>query len=935
MRNKYILILIAALCLQLSNMLYASPAEGSEKTHTVKGVVRDGKTGEPVGFATITIADQQITTISGLDGRFALLKVPVGRQTVQVSCLGYNTKETVLNVSANREITIKIDASSYALDELLVMAKKNKFDKYVVGQTAIEYVQPTSLADILLLLPGSVYKENDMTKFGQISSRQVGSDANTSLGVSVMTDGAPITNDGMRTQMIGVTNNTTALSGYGDNEIRQRTGMNQGVDMRYISTDHIESVEFTRGITSARYGNLSSGMIQVNSKYGVSPLSVRVKADLKNKLLYAGTGFKLSDRGGTLHIGADFLNSINDIREEMDKFTRFTAQANYNNQLKWSNGFQLDLNAKLSQTITVNKTKRDELTSEYNEDYKADYSRTALMLKSGLTMTRRWIDRIDFLLSTDVTFDKIKRHKMVLSSSGPLSMPIAKEEGEHEGYFLPGKYYSDFEIDNVPVNLFAQLNLTSRFQLSEWFSLNVEYGADYRRSKNHGDGAVIEDETRPPFPYENSYMRPRPNWQIPALSIGSAYVQMNIIWRTGQNSTLKLSPGGRVTRMFNLANDYALAGKLLTEPRVNATFTFGNTLRNSFRAGFGMENKLPTLDYLYPEKVYKDFYMLNAFTDNPQYRRLITYTNIYDLTNKQVRENRNRKFEVGWDLEYKDFSLSVTAFYERTNNGFEYFKSFMPITYLLYNKLKPGVDISNRIPQKEDYIEQEYSIFTNTAQVQNSRKTLKKGLEYRIILPRIRPLYTTVELNGAYYETSYGSSLPYYYYPNRKIADDVYPYVGVYNIDARDEYRRFNTNVWLNTHIPKFKLAFTNFIQIVWVSTSQYKDNRTRYPYEYLDLKGNTHAVTQADIAKMESTDMVYRFMRISRLPIDYARNSKPVSLLWNIKATKEFNRYAKLSFFVNGILDINPKYLSGSKNTERDWSDPYFGMELYLNFNI
>ena len=61
----------------------------------------------------------------------------------------------------------------------------------------------------------------------------------------------------------------------------------------------------------------------------------------------------------------------------MDKFSRFTAQAYYNNQFKFGD-YRLDLDAKLNQTISMNKMKKDELTYEYNETYKADYSKTSL-----------------------------------------------------------------------------------------------------------------------------------------------------------------------------------------------------------------------------------------------------------------------------------------------------------------------------------------------------------------------------------------------------------------------------------------------------------------------------------------------------------------------------------------------------------------------------
>ena len=923
------------LVLFFSLAMFALPARAigdKRHHHTITGTVYTASNKEPASFAIVKIDKLGLGVACDIDGHFELKKIPEGEHILRFSCLGYSSKEQNVKVTKDVHITLQLSFSSFALPELEIMASRNKHDKIVVDEAAIEYIQPTSLADVLLLLPGNVYKENNMSKFGQISSRQVGSDANTSLGMAIMTDGAPISTDGMRTQLVGVTANSTGRGG--DGEIRSRTGMNQGVDMRYLSTDHIQSVEFTRGISSARYGNLSSGMIEVKSKYGVTPLRVRVKSDLKNKLAYAGKGFRISEKGGTLHVGADFLHSMDDVREEMDKFSRFTGQAYYNNQFKWGES-RLDFNAKLSQTVSINKMKTDVLTKEYEEKYKSDYSKTGFMIKGELTTGSSWLDQLDLLVSSDVVFDKVKRHKMVLSGSGPMNVPLAKEKGEHEGMYLPGKYYSDFLIENIPVNFFAQLNASSRFQITRPLGLHLQYGLEYRRTKNRGDGAVIADETRPPFPYDNSYMRPRPNWQIPALSVGAGYVQADMLYAFTDNTFLKFSAGGRFTQMYNLDKDFYLSGKVLSEPRLNASFSFGSQVKNTFRAGFGLENKLPTLDYLYPEKLYKDFYMMNAYNDNPEYRRLITYTDIFDVSNRQLHPNRNRKLEFGWDLVWRGLDVSVTAFYEKTGSGFEYFTIYNPLTYDLYSQVKPGVNIADHKPLKEDFVKESYSLFTSSSRVMNSKKTIKKGVEYRIILPKIKPLYTNIELNGAYYKTNYGSSLDEYHYPDKRIANKPYPYVGVYKNDPQNEYRRLNTNIWMNTHIPRFKLIFTNFIQLVWISSNQYKDLRQKYPYTYMDFGGNMHDVDQSVIDRINSDDILFRAMKKTIMPIEYARNKKPVSLLWNIKVTKEFNKYAKLSFFANGILDINPKYMSGGATTERDWTDPYFGVELFLNFNL
>lgn len=930
--NKTIRILLFLLLNLIFTSLQAQHTGSDNKLYDIVGVVvcPEG----PVPYADVFIEDLRVGVTADGEGRFVLTRIPEGKHKVQTQTLGYLDAVQWVTVSGkDAYVKINIKPSVYELEQVEIMAKKNVRNKLEVNETAIEYVQPVSLADVMILLPGNLYKENSMTGFSLNTNRQAGSDQNTSLGIGVSADGVPQSSDGNRTQMVGITSNS--YSGSGDSQIKERSSINSGTDMRYISTDHIQSVEYTKGISSPRYGNLSNGLIKINSKYGVSPLRVRTKIDLKNKLVYAGEGFSFGPKAGTLYVGADFLSAVDDIREEMDKFQRITGQAYYNNKFKLGD-YTLDLDAKVAQTISVNKMKKDELTYEYDETYKADYSKTDLMAKMKLNLNKSWIDNIEWINSLDRTDDRIDRHYCVISSN-PRSTPKSYEEGEHEGYYLPTMYYSDYYVENIPVNFYSQMNFNSRLQFGDKWNLNFEYGADFHSTKNWGDGAVIANPELPPFPYDNSYMRPRKNWDIPAIEVGGAYMHGILSYKPTENQTAKLDAGGRLTEMFNLPDDYALNHKLLTEPRINASYLFGKKLKSNIRIGYGEENKLPTMDYLYPEKIYKDYWMLNAYTNDPANRHLITYTKIYDAVNKELRENKNHKLEVGYDLSIGNFEMSLTLFREFSNTGFEYFEFYAPVTYQLYSTLREDVDISNRRPEKSDYIEQTYSEFTSYTKVMNSKKTTKRGLEYRIIFPKINAIQTNLEINGAYYKTEYGSSQPDYYYPNSKVGDNMYPYVGIYDLDATTTEQQFNSNFWFNTHIPRFRLIFTNFFQLVWIQTSQYSDNfdgiYKKTPYAYIDFNNVTHTVTASELEKINGNEDVswYQLKRQSTISA-YAKDEKPVYLLWNIKATKELNDWAKLSFFVNGILDVHPKYMGKtSATTKREWSNPYFGMEMIL----
>lgn len=909
-------------------VLLLLPLESMAQLFTVKGRVLTDVPDEPACFAVVSILNHDIHAVCDMDGFFVLRNVPAGPHLLQVECLGFAMlKQAVVAGKDEGELLLRLQSESLQLAESHVMARRNPRGKVLVGSPALEYIQPTSLQDVLLLLPGNLHMDNNLTRFSPISSRQVGSDANTALGMGISIDGAPISSDGFRSQFIGITEGSSYNY---DNEIDRRTSMNRGTDMRLLSTDHIQRVEFTRGISSARYGNLSSGMISIFSKQGVTPLRVRMKSDLKNKLVYIGKGWRLGEKAGTLHAGADFLHSVSDAREQMDKFTRATAQFYYKNHVKLGD-YKLDLDGRLSQTVTVSRMKKDELTYEYDETYRADYSRTSLMLKGNMTLGLRWIDQLEMMLSADCTTDRITRHKMVLSGSGPMNVPLAHERGEHEGLYLPGRYYSDFYVDNLPVNFDAQLNAVSRFSMTSHTVVNLHYGVHHTLVKNWGDGVVVSDEQRPPFPYDNTYMRPRPNHAIPALNTTAAYVQGDWITEIDCH-TLLLSLGVRASVLTGLPSDYLLRGKVLADPRVNLSYTVGRRVRHTLRVGIGTESKTPTLDYLYPDKLYKDFYMLNGYTNDPRYRHLITWTDIFDVSNSSLRANRGRKIEAGWDLAFADANLSLTAFSELSDSGFAYFRQYRPLTYDLYSTLRPGVEIEGRRPEKSDYIAEKYTLFTPYNRVSNSQKVVKRGVEYRLILPKFDPLMTSVEINGAWYLTDYASSLPLHYYPAVKIGGREYPYVTIFDNGACRRYARLNTNFWFNTHIPRFRLFLTNFFQVVWLDTSRYMDNREYIPQAYFGADGRVLPVDDRIRALIAADDATFRYFRRTVLPVDYARNEKPISLLWNLKATKEFGKGTKLSFFANGLLDINPKYLSGRKTTQRDWNDPFFGLEIFFN---
>lgn len=889
---------------------------------TVEGVVRDSD-GKPLSFATVVIAELGTGVSTDLEGKFRFTGTKGTEYTLNVSYLSHVDKEVKVKAGNPEPVVIVLEEQTYELAEVVVMAdyKKTQGSTAVINQQALEHIQPASVADVLSLIPGGLFRESSATGFNRISLRQSGSDDNTSLGMAVVMDGIPQDNDGFR----------ASIPGLSTDEYSDRLGMNRGIDLKTLSTDHIRKIEIVKGISSAKLGNLSSGVIQTTSKIGITPAQLRMKVDPLTKLIYLGKGFRISPKTGYLHTGIDYTSVYDDRRDPMSKYSRLTGQVTYNNSVDVGDK-TLFLFFKLSEVYTLNQAKEDELTQDYNESFRNKYSRTGASFKAQMYDLGKIVDNVEFIASADYTYDLIDRNRLVQTGT-PLPSPLATEEGESEGIYLPSTYYSPFQIENKPLSLLTQLNAESLFETRS-FRHKVIYGLSWKRTKNYGEGVMV-DMTRPPYPGNNEYVRPVPNRSIPALSVGAAYAEEQLK-HSNRWFDFELNAGVRFTQMFNLDTKYTELRKLQVEPRINAALSFnigladGKSLRNMFRFGFGQENKLPTLDYIYPNRVYKDMIVLNAYTrqDDP-FNHLITYTKIYDVTNNSLRPNRNTKYEAGWDVEYEGYSLSLTFFKEHSDRGFESVAEYSPVRYTRYVDPIDGQPIVGRRPEKEDYVADPYATFVDMDIVRNSMKVEKKGLEYLLRFPKIIPLSTTVEINGAYYDTRYSSGAPLQYHPAFRDDDRPQPYVGIYRRQDITRQRIFNTNLWFNTNIPRYKMIFTTFFQFIWLN-EEMRINGDEYPSAYFDTDGRMHAVDDRILQSIKDGHTVWRHYHIYKE--DFSE-TLPVSLTVNFKVTKEFSRMIRASFFVNNILDINPLYKNRYNQNVRVWQKSFFGAEMTFSF--
>ena len=109
----------------LSTVLIASVSTATT-AHTLDGIVKDNRTGEPLIGSVIEVKElPNIKTTTGLDGTFKLSELPDrGRYTLVVRYISYKPREVPVELSDNNVVTIILDEDLKELGEVVIKGHK-------------------------------------------------------------------------------------------------------------------------------------------------------------------------------------------------------------------------------------------------------------------------------------------------------------------------------------------------------------------------------------------------------------------------------------------------------------------------------------------------------------------------------------------------------------------------------------------------------------------------------------------------------------------------------------------------------------------------------------------------------------------------------------------------------------------------------------------
>ncbi|MBB3187512.1 DUF5686 and carboxypeptidase-like regulatory domain-containing protein [Microbacter margulisiae] len=128
----YILYLLAF------SVIYGLSCVDSKAQRTIRGVVLDSINGKPLSFVPVYLKGTTIGVLTNDAGGFTL-KNPSSAQILIVSSVGYNRKVILLENRAKRFYKILLSPSSYAMSEVVVKPRKEKYRKK--GNPAVELIR--------------------------------------------------------------------------------------------------------------------------------------------------------------------------------------------------------------------------------------------------------------------------------------------------------------------------------------------------------------------------------------------------------------------------------------------------------------------------------------------------------------------------------------------------------------------------------------------------------------------------------------------------------------------------------------------------------------------------------------------------------------------------------------------------------------------------
>ncbi len=256
-------------------VLGAQFAFGQEKG-TIRGVVTDKATGEPLPAANIVVVGTMMGTTTDADGAF-ILEVPAGEYTLRVSYIGYETKEQKVSVKPGETVNV-----NFAIGEAVAE----------FGETIVVVGSRAERTAVETPVPVDVIPEVELRESPQFELNQVLRDVVPSYNASHQTisDGTdhinPASLRGLGPDQVLVLINGKRRHPSALVHVNGTFGRGTvGIDLNAIPKAAIERVEVLRDGAAAQYGSDAiAGVINIVLKQATGKIQMHAMTGANNLL---------------------------------------------------------------------------------------------------------------------------------------------------------------------------------------------------------------------------------------------------------------------------------------------------------------------------------------------------------------------------------------------------------------------------------------------------------------------------------------------------------------------------------------------------------------------------------------------------------------------------------------------------------------------------
>ncbi|MBQ8774979.1 MAG: TonB-dependent receptor [Alistipes sp.] len=816
----------------------------AQKGYTFSGRVTTFSDDISVVGAAVVIDGGALWAITDGEGNFAIHNIASQLVTVEVSSLGYVAQKFEVDLTkAPIPYIIKLAESNLAIDEVVVTAQRrteSNATSFVVDRTTLDHSQMVNVSNITTLLPGGKTTGDQNLASG---ANRIALNTGSGSEMGNASFGTAIDIDGMR-----LGNNAAA------DELK-------GVDLRNVGVSNIESVEIVTGIPSVEYGDLSNGIVKINTRKGRSPFIIDIMFEPKTKQIALSKGFKLSKKAGTINLNAERTRSITNLSSPYTAYERNNLNINYSNTFKDHRDQPLHFSFGLSGNFGGYNSKAD--PDQFKDTYTKmrDYALRG-NIKLNWLINRSWITNLT-LQATASYSDRTTLQSENKNSASTQPFIHSTEQGYFVGEIYDknpdaniilsptGYWYLHSVVDTKPVAYSLKAKADHRTKWGHSFNMAM-IGAELTGSGNLGRGLYYEDMRYAPTWREYSYR------EQPFMNNAALFVEDDLKLGFSEHSSLGITAGVRADMTMVKNTPYGTVASL--SPRVSARYAIWEDAPQTVSSlviygGWGKSVKQPSFAVLNPRPTYSDSLAFAPGTTADGTTFYAYYTQpTTPLYNPDLKWQHTNQSEIGIEATIAGTRISLSLFRNRTINPYITQTIYTPFSYKLTTQANLEADCTIPSANREYLIDQKTGIvtvrditgaqqpqtigykerrtFVGQTNYTNGSPIERRGVNLIVDFAEIHAIRTRIRFDGNYY---------YYKGTNQHLTattlgnatmsnGDAYKYIGYFagtsSVSNGRLSREVNANLTIITHIPKVRMIFSVRLES---SLYNYSQNLSEY----------------------------------------------------------------------------------------------------------